>query len=391
MVICPRMISFSVIKPLHLIRGDARTHLRFLEIPFLKSFSNISESGIQPSQAIDYLINKCGLSPENAVSVAKKIHLRFHNTEKPDSVLKFFESIGFSRTHITKLISLKPLFLFSSVDKTLKPKLKPLQDLGLSCSELAGVISSNPGILTRSLRTQILPCLAVITSYVGTGENVLRTLKRSGWLLSANPAERMLPNIDFLRNQNVPDSRIAYMMANQPGNLVTKPDQMKEIVETLKELGFKPESRLFTVGIHIMLSMSKSTWEAKIKLLKDLGWSEEQIFAAFRKYPVYMSCSEKKMRLGMDFYANALNWDALIVSKHPKLLMFSFKERIIPRFEVWKMLLSKGLVLKEPGTLVTAWSITEEDFLEKYVKKYKDEIPDLVKVYKLRNWDDKLM
>ncbi|XP_043720820.1 uncharacterized protein LOC122668299 [Telopea speciosissima] len=377
------MLSFCVIKLLYLVSRDARTHLCVLENPFLKSFSNISESGIQPSQIVDYLINSCGLSSETAVSAAKKIHRSFLNTEKSDSVLKFFRSIGFSRTHIMKLVSLRPRLLLSSVDKTLKPKLKPFQDLGLSGSELAEVIASNPGILTRGLRTQILPSLEVITSYVGTGENMSKTLKRSRWL--ANPGGRLLPNIDFLRNQNVPDSRIAYLMMNQPGNLAMKPDYMKKVVETLKGLGFKPESKLFTVGIHTLVSMSKSTWQTKIKLLKDLGWSEEQIFAAFRRFPVFMTCSMKKMRLGMDFYANALNWDASNVSKHPKLLMFSFKERIIPRFEVWKMLMSKELVSKEQPTLVTAWSMSEKNFLQKYVEKYKDIVPDLMKVYKMRN------
>ncbi|XP_042514646.1 uncharacterized protein LOC122089188 [Macadamia integrifolia] len=382
------MPSFSVIKLLHFVSRDARAHLCVLENLFPKSFSNISESRIEPSQVVDYLINSCGLSPETAVSVAKKVHGRFHTSEKPDSVLKFFECIGFSRTHIARLISLKPLLLFSSVDKTLKPKLKPFQDLGLSGPELAKVIASNPAILVRSLRTQIVPSLKVITSFVGTGENMLKTLKRSRWVLSINPGERLQPNIDFLRNQNVPDSRIAYLMMTQPGNLILKPDHLKEKVETLKGLGFKPESGMFTIGIHILGSMSKSTWEAKIKLLKDFGWSERQIFAAFRKHPAYMACSEKKMKQGMNFFANVLNWNAEFVSKHPKLLMFSFKERIIPRFEVWKILVSKGLISKVHPTLVTAWNMSEENFLEKYVNKYEDKVPDLV--YKMRNWDGKL-
>ncbi|KAF8398090.1 hypothetical protein HHK36_017016 [Tetracentron sinense] len=160
----------------------------------------------------------------------------------------------------------------------------------------------NPSILLRSLNGQIIPCIQLVRSFVETDENVIKVLKRSKWLLSFNPDLRMQPNIALLRDHNVPDSRIAHLIIKQPGSLLLKTESLKETVESVEKLGFKPESGLFTIAIHTLCSMSKSTWEAELKLLKELGWSEEEIFSAFKRMPILLACSENKMKEGMNFF-----------------------------------------------------------------------------------------
>ncbi|KAF8398091.1 hypothetical protein HHK36_017017 [Tetracentron sinense] len=373
---------FSSCKRLLLRSRDSGTHLRVLQNPFCcKSISHISDSPNPPSLTIDYLINSCGLSPETALSASKKICTSFSTTEKPDSVLKFLESHGFLKPHITKLISAHPRLLSANIERTLKPKIKLFQDLGLSGPKLAELIASNPSTLLRSLNCQIIPCIQLVRSFVKTDENVIKALKRSKWLLSSNPDMRLQSNIALLRDHNVPNSRIVYMIINQPGSLLLKTESLKETVEAVEKLGFKPESGLFTIAIHTLCSMSKSTWEAKLKLLKDLGWSEEEIFGAFKRMPIFLASSENKMKEGMDFFVKMFNWKASLISKHPRLLMFSLKKRVIPRFEIYKILMSQGLLRDEWG-LIPMLNLCERDFLIKYVTPYEEQLPHLLKAYK---------
>ncbi|KAF8398092.1 hypothetical protein HHK36_017018 [Tetracentron sinense] len=376
------LMFFYSCKRLLISSRDSGSRLCVFQYPFCcKSIAHISDSTNPPSFHIDYLINSCGVSPETALSAAKRIRSSFSTAEKPDSVLKFLESNGFLKPHITKLISANPRLLSADIERTLKPKIKLFQDLGLSGPKLAELIASNPSILLRSLNGQIIPCIQLVRSFVETDENVIKALKRSKWLLSCNPDLRMQPNIALLRDHNVPDSRIAHLIINQPGSLLLKTESLKETVESVEKLGFKPESGRFTIAIHTLCSMSKSTWEAKLMLLKDLGWSEEDIFSAFKKMPIFLACSENKMKEGMDFFVKMLKWDASFIAKHPKLLMYSLRKRVIPRFEIYKVLMSQGL-LRDEWELIHMLNLRETDFMMKYVTQYDEEFSHLLKAYK---------
>ncbi|RVW19368.1 hypothetical protein CK203_066385 [Vitis vinifera] len=65
-------------------------------------------------------------------------------------MLELLNPLGFSDTHIAKLVSRYPLILQSQVDK-LKLKIEYLHDNGLVGPVLHELIVSNPNILRRSL------------------------------------------------------------------------------------------------------------------------------------------------------------------------------------------------------------------------------------------------
>ncbi|XP_058079388.1 transcription termination factor MTERF2, chloroplastic-like [Magnolia sinica] len=354
--------------------------LRFLQIQFPKSISSqISNCTTeQPSSlTLSYLINTCGLSPQAALSASQKVHLK--STQKPDSVLQFLKNHGFNNTHIANLIAFRPRFLLANVESTLQPKIQFFQSLGLSDPELAELIASNPHMLYQSLKFQLIPSVSFLRSLLETNENVVKALKRSRWLFSSDLNKTMRPNINFLRELGVPNSRIAKMVMTQPRTLMQKLDSLREITERVAAFGFERGSLLFMWAIHAMCSLSKSTWAAKVKLLKSLGWSEENVFDAFRRVPMYMMCSEKKIRSGMDFFGKKMQWEPSLISQRPKLLMYSMKKRVIPRSRVWEILKCKELAKEEE--LIKMLDLKEDRFLNKYVTKYEQEIPYLMKVY----------
>eukprot|EP00268_Persea_americana_P002403 TRINITY_DN10725_c0_g2_i3.p1 TRINITY_DN10725_c0_g2~~TRINITY_DN10725_c0_g2_i3.p1 ORF type:complete len:123 (+),score=36.37 TRINITY_DN10725_c0_g2_i3:78-446(+) len=117
-----------------------------------------------------------------------------------------------------------------------------------------------------------------------------------------------------------------------------------EAVKRVEELVLKRTSGLLSVALLAMSSLKKPTWEAKLEVLKGLGWTQNDILEALRRMPTLLTNSEKKIRAGMDFYVSTLKWMPSEVASDPILLTFSLEERPIPRSRVWKMLRGKELV-----------------------------------------------
>lgn len=158
--------------------GDLETGLCVLQSSqiFLKNFSSKTPLSLavekdKPQEQnqvqgrpfkVSYLVKSCGLTPEIALSVSKKIN--FQTPEKPDAVLGLLRDHGFAMTHISRLVRMCPSLLLANVEKTLLPKLEFYRSIGLSDQILARVVSWNPCLLTRSLENYIIPCYDILKS-----------------------------------------------------------------------------------------------------------------------------------------------------------------------------------------------------------------------------------
>lgn len=104
----------------------------------------------------------------------------------------------------------------------------------------------------------------------------------------------------------MPVDRFAKLILKQPRVVQQKLDRMVCSVNAAEMLGLEPEAPLFVHALRVILSMNESNWKKKIEVMKSVGWSEEEILAAFKRYPDTLSCSEEKFRRLMDFYVNTL-------------------------------------------------------------------------------------
>ncbi|KAL6010029.1 hypothetical protein ACLOJK_000460 [Asimina triloba] len=318
------------------------SHLHHLQTHFSRASSTTMAE--QPSLfTISYLINSCGLSPQAALSTSRRVRLK-NSTQQPDSVLKFLKTHGFNNTQISNLIVFRPRFLLSNPISTLQPKMQFFQTLGLSNAQLVQLIDSNPHILYRGLHAQLIPSIDFLRSLLQSDENVANALKRSRWLLTSDLKKVIGPNITLLEESRMPNSLITKMVMLEPATVTQKTQALREIIGRVESFGFERGSHKFMVAILAMSSMNKLTWATKIELLKSLGWSEEDVLLAFRRCPGYIRCSEKKFRSMMDFYTKKMRWNPFFLSRYPKILTFSLKNRVIPRSRVWEILRSKELV-----------------------------------------------
>ena len=94
-----------------------------------------------------------------------------------------------------------------------------------------------------------------------------------------------------------------------------------------------------------------------------------------------MLISEDKITKAMDFLVNKSGWPSADIARSPSVLFLSLEKRIIPRCSVIQLLQAKGL-LKNDLSLSTFILPSERCFLEKYVIKFQDKVPQLWNVYR---------
>lgn len=378
-------MSRLIFRNIHHLRSSIRafspTHhnLHFLQIhPF--SSSSLKTTPNQHSFTVNYLINSCGFSLEKALSASK--YVNFETPDKPDSVLALFQNHGFTKNQISILVRKLPPVIVCDPEKTLLPKLEFFKSKCVSSTDVGKILSSSPSVLKRSLENHVIPSFNFLKKLMGSEAATISAIKRSGRLLLLDLQIDVAPNIEFLRESGVPNENILVLLRYQPRAFMTSRDRFREIVKEVEEMGFNPLRTKFVIAIHAFRAMSKSTWEKKVEVYKKWGLSEDDILVAFGKHPWCMIASEHKISGVMDFFVNKMGLEYSFVVRSPALISLSLEKRIVPRCEVYKVLLSKGLIKDNDISLTKMLVSSENWFLNKVVYRHEEEAPKLLKLYK---------
>lgn len=101
----------------------------------------------------------------------------------------------------------------------------------------------------------------------------------------------------------------------------------------------------------------------------------------FRTIPGLLRNSEEKLKIAVEFFLNDVKFERSILVRRPICLMLSMEKRVIPRYRVLQVMKSKRLLKKEPS-FVTVLSLPEEEFLEKFISRFRDDVEELLVAYK---------
>ncbi|CAL8989536.1 unnamed protein product [Prunus brigantina] len=336
-------------------------------------------SADQHNFTVAYLINSCGLSPEDAISSSKWVELQ--SSQGADSVLALLSNHGLSKTQISKVVRLRPAILVADPEKTLFPKLEFFSSVVVSRQDLARILCFNPHLLARSLENQIIPAYKFLRSLISE-ENVVAVLKRSSWIFLENRRKSVVPNIELLRELGMPQSCIALLLAHNTQVLMHKHENFAAAVEEVKAMGFDMKKSTCVMALKALCGeSSKVIWNRSREIYKrSWGWSDDDVISAFRMIPGCMILSEKKIMQVMDFLVNKMGWPSRVIATYPVILCFSLEKRIIPRCSVVKVLLLKGLI-DEDFSFSSVLLPPEQHFLERFVTRYINQLPMLSDVY----------
>ncbi|XP_058768456.1 uncharacterized protein LOC131642202 [Vicia villosa] len=335
------------------------------------SFSTATSDSSQQPFTVSYLTNNLGLSPQDALKASKRIH--FTTPEKPDSVITFFKSHGFSIPQIQSII-LKAPTLLSSNPTTILPKFQFLASKGASPSDIAATVTRSPHFLNSSLK-RIIRSFELVRSFCPSDQKAITSII---FCPSSISDIRMKPNLQFLLDSGVTPSSIYRLLSSRPSVICST--DLRKAVEEIKGLGFHPSKYNFCLALLAKRAVTKSQWDAKIDAFKCWGFSEDAIFDAFKRNPKIMLLSPDKLNAVMSFWIKQLGWDPSLLLRAPDLFGFSIKKRFIPRASVVTYLLSNGL-MKKGASLITPFYLSDELFLQRYVKCFEDEASKLLKLY----------
>ncbi|KAL5551001.1 hypothetical protein UlMin_001177 [Ulmus minor] len=370
------------------------THLLFLQITpvFPKS---LSSKTCELSPKIDFSPNKTyfdrsffgsylrkswGLSPENALFVSERVKIK--TLERPEAVLSLFRDYGFSETQISKIVRFRPTMLLADAEKTFLPKFEFFHSIGISGPDLVLVISKNPILLSASLEKSIVPFYDVIKSELPV-QKVVKCFGRPAWyFLNKEVRSNIGPNISTLKEVGVPNSSIVFLLVHSRLSFILQQntEKFKENVAKVIGMGFNPSLLLFCNALQVISMLSKSKWEEKMELYKKCGWTEDEILLAFRKSPLNMLFREKNVVAKMSFFVNDMGLQPSDIAQTPDALCRSLENWIIPRCSVIHVLLFKG-VIKKKIPLSTILKSTKKYFLDRFVLKYQQEIPQLSSIF----------
>ncbi|XP_060197927.1 transcription termination factor MTERF4, chloroplastic-like isoform X2 [Lycium barbarum] len=360
-----------------MIRISLKKHL--FSFTFHLFYSTVPASS-RANVLVDFMVNSLGFSTREAISTnAKVTRLRLRNYE-PHLLLDLFDQMGLNKSQIKTLISSSPELLICRVDETLKPKIKVLQQLGLSGSDLVTFIRKS-NFMKRGLHTILKPSLNYLMELLGSQDSVAKVVKREPRLLSSNLPKVIPPNITLLQNLGFSRMDIETIFNRHPRFLLNNPEWLESAVNRLeKNFHMSRESGMFLHGIVVLGSLDESKLQRKLGIFRSFGWSDSDICKMVRKLPYCLASSETEIRITLKFFMNELGYEPSYLASHATLLKHSLEKRIRPRNEILKFLKENQLITRNLS-LYTVVKHTELQFLKKYVLPFRAEMPEAYDLY----------
>ncbi|RID44699.1 hypothetical protein BRARA_I01477 [Brassica rapa] len=399
------------------------------------SFSSSATTKGQNFTVSTYLIESLGFTPKLAESISKKVSFNDKGIN-PDSVLSLFRSYGFTESQISTIITDYPKLLLLDAETSLAPKLKFLHSMkGASTSEFTEIVSTVPKLLgKRGDKT-----LSVYYDFVRDVIHKCQVLSHSS--LAQGNLENKIRNVTALRELGVPQRSLFHLLVSRYQPVCGK-ERFQESLKKVVEKGFDPTTSKFVQALHVVYQLSDRTVEEKVDVYTRLGFSVEDVWDMFKKWPNSLKFSGKKVTqtfetlkkcglldeevvallkknpqflrvseeniassietfLGLgfskgefammikrypvcigfsaetvkkktEFLVEEMDWSLEAVVSHPQVFSYSMEKRMVPRCNVIRALMSKGLLGSELPSVCSVLACTDKVFLRRYVRKHDD-------------------
>ncbi|XP_064941206.1 uncharacterized protein LOC135594690 [Musa acuminata AAA Group] len=307
-------------------------------------------------------LESCELSSKEAAKRAKdRICEKELSSSSPS--IEFFKQSGWSDPLVMKLLQREPRLLRANVETILKPRMRSLQDMGFSDTEIVQLVSSCPCLLY--LR-DIQPRIDFWRSLLGSNEMLIKACRRNMFLLASSLARKIEPNISLLRECGISEQHIAQMVVRLPSFLCHTEKCIKEAIKHVEELGVSRDCKKFPHALLTVVTLSRSRHDDTFATLISYGWSQPDCVSAFRKHPSIWSLSKKTLCDKMTFLMKEAGCELTYIICRPVLLTYSLEKRLRPRYEVLNFL-DQNKLLDKGHDLLSVILLSEEKFRNKFL------------------------
>uniref|UniRef100_A0A1J3GI16 Transcription termination factor 3, mitochondrial n=2 Tax=Noccaea caerulescens TaxID=107243 RepID=A0A1J3GI16_NOCCA len=151
-----------------------------------------------------------------------------------------------------------------------------------------------------------------------------------------------------------------------------KINQTFEILE--KKCGLLKNEVLTVVKKHPQLiRISEKNVVNSVETFVGLGFSRDEVKRMIKRFPQCLHLSVETVKKKTEFLVKKMDMPLKAVVSSPQLLGYNLEKRTVPRCNVIKALMAKGLVGSELSLSTSSvMAVTDEAFLNKYVRKQED-------------------
>ncbi|XP_010430227.1 PREDICTED: transcription termination factor MTERF2, chloroplastic-like isoform X2 [Camelina sativa] len=144
-------------------------------------------------------------------------------------------------------------------------------------------------------------------------------------------------------------------------------------IETLKKCGLLEDEVLSLMKkFPQCVGASEKKILNSIETFKGLGFSRDEFVILAKRFPQCLILSAETVTKKTEFVVKKMNWPLKSVITTPAMLGYSMEKRIVPRCNVIRALMSKGLLESELPLMSSVLVCTNEEFLYKYVRNHDD-------------------
>lgn len=232
------------------------------------------------------------------------------------------------------------------------------------------IIKKDPNLLVRSLITSIVPTINLLRKYLRSNENIVIAMKKSHWPFYGRYFRN---NVVLLERYGVKSKDIERVIIRNPRLITQSPVRVEEkLIELEKVFGITPCSTMFSYGFSAICAMNKLNLLKKFELFRSFGWCDEDICMVSKSQPICFTHSEERLRKGLGFFMEELGYSSSWLSTRGCLLMYSLEKRVKPRYNIYKVLKEKGVMVKEFHSMLC---LSDMDFVKHVVVRHKEDMP----------------
>lgn len=298
--------------------------------------------------------------------------------ENLNSVTHFFKHHGFTDSNISSIVSKRPRILSLDIEKSLRPNLFALRAMGFADDELHKLITANPCVLSSPAA---IPRLEFWRTFLnGDNKLLLLALTRNCGLILHDIDKNVTPKIAFLKDLGLSEDDIRLIVVRYSGIFIRSLSSIDALMKRAQELGFRRDSTMFLNGLWTLSKLGSKLFVARMELFKSFGWSEEEFLTAFRKFPHFANLAEENIREKMEFLVGRAGIVQSYIASRPMILNYSLERRLMPRYHVMNILKLNESIGRE-WDFYSMVSISEKNFVNRVILRYKVEIPALYGTY----------
>ncbi|KAI3720242.1 hypothetical protein L6452_21155 [Arctium lappa] len=330
------------------------------------TFAAIITEGLRTS------FSRCSISTDQSVvidapsNIPDEKHKPLQDQVSPKNCQDLFRAWGCNNQQTSQIFERVPSLHKAKLDK-LQSKLKILHDLGFSSSDLVKIISCRPRFLRSKINRYLDERLQYLENLFGSKQMLQKAILRNPSILTYDLKTMIIPTVELYKSMGISNEDLTLMVLSRP-TILPRTSLNDEKLEYIRRTGTPKDSKMYKYVVTLMAISRLETIREKIANLEKFGFMEDEVFRLIGSSPLVLTLSVDKVQRNMTYVVGCMKQPAKVVLSHPFLIFNNLEKVMKPRMIVAAKIDDMGLFPRIEGSKVfTALRMTERRFVKAFI------------------------